>query len=159
MLAEMVCVCGWVCSHALSPCPSPTHPTPRSCLAGLPSKCRVLYTQGDFALSRNFLAGITDPSHHHHKKLMVERMEAYLTTDRCRRRTILAHFGEGSLPSGPTMGAEGCGSCDSCCRDPLAVQRAERDFTSEARALLNTVVVSLPLSLCVCVCASTPLQG
>ena len=74
---------------------------------GQPGECHIYFTQTDFEINRYFLKDITDDRLRQYKEEMTRQMEKYLYTTTCRRKYLLAYFGE-SL----TDNSEIC--CDMC---------------------------------------------
>ncbi|PFX20354.1 Werner syndrome ATP-dependent helicase [Stylophora pistillata] len=107
---------------------------------GLPSTCHVFYSIADFSLNRHLLNDITAQSFKEHKLGMLNELEQYLSTTECRRRTILAYF-ENSVEKG-IGGRDDC--CDNCRNRALNphVKDDKRDFTKEAKLLLNAVMIA-----------------
>ncbi len=94
---------------------------------GEPAACLLLYGRGDAVRYEKMLADRDDASDGANAREQLRRMIAYAESTACRRRTLLAYFGE-TLPEG------GCGSCDSCLEP-----RALIDATLDAQKLLSTV--------------------
>ena len=94
---------------------------------GLPAECILYFSHGDINKFESFIAQKTDPKEQSVARAQLEKMTRYAYTNGCRRRELLAYFGE-------TFAGENCGSCDNCL-DP----RAEIDATLEAQKLLSCV--------------------
>lgn len=107
---------------------------------GLPSTCHVFYSTADFSLNRHLLNDVKAQSFKEHKLKMLNKLEQYLSTTECRRRTILAYF-ENSVDKS-IGGRDDC--CDNCQNRALNphVKDDKRDFTKEAKLLLNAVMVA-----------------
>jgi len=89
---------------------------------GLPAECILFYSPADAERLRLLVAGEGSSA-----ITKLRAMAAYCETPGCRRRVLLAHFGE-AYP------ADSCGACD-CCTSP----RREADATEEATAILACV--------------------
>lgn len=72
---------------------------------GAESDCYLFFDKQDFKLSRFFLKSITNAKHKLYRDEQISMMERYCMLDQCRRKMILAHFGE-NLNS--------CIKCDNC---------------------------------------------
>lgn len=107
---------------------------------GLPSTCHVFYSTADFSLNRHLLNDVKAESFKEHKLQMLNKLEQYLGTTECRRRTILAYFED-------TVGMSIGGKDDCCdiCRNRALnphVKDNKRDFTKEAKLLLNAIMTA-----------------
>jgi ATP-dependent DNA helicase RecQ len=93
---------------------------------GQPAWAHLLYGLDDIRMRRMFIeqedAG-DDRKRRDHKRL--DALIAYCEAPECRRRTLLAYFGEETEP---------CGNCDACL-DPAEVS----DGTEEARLALTAI--------------------
>lgn len=76
----------------------------------MPSKCHCFFSGSDFNISRHFINDVKNSAFKQHKLKMLSKMEEYLTTSRCRRRLLLAHFENRNLDD--IGGTENC--CDNC---------------------------------------------
>jgi ATP-dependent DNA helicase RecQ len=94
---------------------------------GLPAECLLFFSHGDVNKYEGFIAQKTDPNERSVARAQLEKMTRYAYTSGCRRRELLAYFGE-------TFAGDNCGSCDNCL-DP----RPEFDATLEAQKLLSCV--------------------
>lgn len=92
---------------------------------GQEADCLLLYSRGDLVKLKRFLGDNGDPGAEERLKAMAD----YAQTASCRRRFLLAHFGE-------SYGKENCGRCDNCLKGP---EEAE-DLTVPAQKLLSCVV-------------------
>lgn len=94
---------------------------------GLPSHCLLLYTYADAAKLRYFIDQKEEPersaSYGH-----LEAMTRYAEGSVCRRRPLLAYFGE-------TFAQEKCGACDNCGADEFELT----DITIPAQKFLSCV--------------------
>ncbi len=94
---------------------------------GEPATCLLLYGRGDAVRYEKMLADRDGGNDGSGARDQLRRMIAYAESTTCRRRTLLAYFGE-ELPDG------NCGSCDACLEP-----RALIDATTDAQKLLSTV--------------------
>lgn len=94
---------------------------------GLPSECVLLFRASDVAKQLGFLDEIADPAQRRVAELQLRQMIHYGDSTGCRRRELLAYFGE-------AFGDEGCGACDNCLEP-----RETWDGTVAAQKLLSTV--------------------
>jgi len=91
---------------------------------GLPATAQMLYGLDDLRMRRQFIEqenASTDHKRREHKRL--DALIAYCESPSCRRRALLAYFGEAT---------EACGNCD-CCLDPPEMA----DGTEAAQHLLS----------------------
>jgi ATP-dependent DNA helicase RecQ len=96
------------------------------------SECILLYSRGDYGRVRAMLERGNDGGRHLKISLKkLQDMTEYCETTSCRRRYLLAYFGE-AYP------AENCGSCDACDHPPDMV-----DCTDAAK-LIAACVNQLP---------------
>ncbi|CAN7995034.1 unnamed protein product [Ixodes hexagonus] len=107
---------------------------------GLPASCRVVYSPGDLVTNKYFLKDISNPTFLQHKTDMLNKMQHYLTSTRCRRRLLLAHFS--SEEAQRVGGTIRC--CDNCDRrllpgDGRGDRDSGRDYAQEGRLLLRIV--------------------
>jgi len=93
---------------------------------GRPAEAHMLYGLGDIRTRRFFIEdedSSDDRKRREHKRL--DSLVGYCEAPTCRRRVLLAYFGE---PAGP------CGNCDVC-TDPVELT----DGTGEAQKILSAV--------------------
>jgi ATP-dependent DNA helicase RecQ len=93
---------------------------------GLPAECAWFFAYGDVARAERFVAEKPD-SERAAAREQLERVKRYAYSNECRRRELLAYFGE-------TYPRERCESCDNCLQP-----RAAYDATLEAQKLLSCV--------------------
>jgi ATP-dependent DNA helicase RecQ len=95
---------------------------------GLRADCLLLYSYSDVHTIRHFIRqGAASEQADRTERL--ETLVQWAGSDECRRRQILAYFGE-------TTTAEKCGMCDNCLRDPAECI----DLTRFAQMFLSCVV-------------------
>lgn len=95
---------------------------------GEPAHCLLLFSRGDIPKIRYFLDQIEDPEIRRQHLRALNEMVAYAEIDSCRRKSLLAHFGE-YLPD------ETCGNCDICAQGTDTI-----DVTKEAQMILSAIV-------------------
>ena len=95
---------------------------------GEPARCALFYGRSDIAQLLRFAEGIEDLEARETAKNQLFRMLDFTQKEGCRRKALLAYFGE-DLPG------DNCGGCDICTGE------AEReDATVAAQKLLSAVV-------------------
>lgn len=92
---------------------------------GLAAECLLFFSHADVIKLKRFLADQEDEL----ASERIEEMARYAESPSCRRKLILAHFGE-AYPR------ENCGSCDNCLMDPEELE----DYTIPARKLVSAVI-------------------
>ncbi|HYW54091.1 MAG TPA: DNA helicase RecQ [Dongiaceae bacterium] len=93
---------------------------------GLPAECAWFFAYGDVARAERFVEEKPD-SEKPAARAQLERIKRYAYSNGCRRRELLAYFGE-------TYPHERCENCDNCLEP-----RASFDATTEAQKLLSCV--------------------
>lgn len=95
---------------------------------GEPARCVLFYSPGDRAKAEYFIRQIEDPARQAVARQQMEQVVTWATGSACRRRGLLAYFGEQVEDEQP------CGACDNC------VSPQERqDHTTDAQKLLSAV--------------------
>lgn len=74
---------------------------------GLPGDCLLLFSAGDAAKQTHFIDELTDEQERTRARNQLRQMLTYAESAGCRRRELLAYFGE-SFP------LDRCGACDNC---------------------------------------------
>ena len=95
---------------------------------GLPGDCLLLFSRQD-AMTINFLLDQNEPSQRAAATARLQAMIAFAETTGCRRRPLLAYFGE-------EVAADNCGRCDNC----LSGGREQMDLTIPAQKFLSCAV-------------------
>ena len=94
---------------------------------GAPAQCLLFFGAGDAAKQRHFISQIEDAGERALARDRLQQMTEYAAGPGCRRRHLLAYFGEAwTEPS--------CGNCDNCERPP-----ATYDATEAAQKFLACV--------------------
>jgi ATP-dependent DNA helicase RecQ len=93
---------------------------------GLPAECAWFFSYGDIARVERFVEEKPE-SERPAARAQLERITRFAYSNVCRRREILAYFGE-SYP------LEHCGNCDNCLQP-----RASYDATQDAQKLLSCI--------------------
>ena len=94
---------------------------------GLPAECLLFFSHGDVNKYERFIAEKTDPREIALARKQLEQMTRYAYANGCRRRELLAYFGE-------TSTADNCGSCDNCLEP-----RPAFDATVPAQKMLSCI--------------------
>ena len=74
---------------------------------GLPADCLLLFSGGDAAKQTHFIDEMTDEHERNVARAQLRLMSHYAESAACRRRELLAYFGE-------TFPLDHCGACDNC---------------------------------------------
>ena len=74
---------------------------------GLPSECVLLFSAGDVVKQTGFIDEKPDPQEQKIARAQLQQMVHYAECAVCRRKELLAYFGEDSE-------VENCGGCDNC---------------------------------------------
>jgi ATP-dependent DNA helicase RecQ len=112
---------------------------------GLPADCLILYSYGDVRTNEFFISQ-EDPKIQPWSKKRLDALLAYLGTAICRRKPLLAYFGE-SYPG------HKCDACDNCVRqvsrtqfggpgtagDAVGTTAGKSDLTIQAHQLLSCI--------------------
>jgi ATP-dependent DNA helicase RecQ len=93
---------------------------------GLPAECAWFFAYGDIARVERFVEEKPE-SERAAAREQLERITRFAYSNVCRRREILAYFGE-------TYPLEHCGNCDNCLQP-----RASFDATQDAQKLLSCI--------------------
>jgi ATP-dependent DNA helicase RecQ len=93
---------------------------------GLPAECAWFFAYGDIARVERFVEEKPEGERAAARE-QLERVKRYAYSNECRRRELLAYFGE-------TYPHEHCGNCDNCVQP-----RASFDATLDAQKLLSCV--------------------
>ena len=115
---------------------------------GLPGDCVLLFSAGDVIKQTQFIDEKPDPKEQQIAREQLQKMVHYAECSGCRRRELLAYFGEefGALnsdsartddpakPADSEIGAPNCGACDNCLSP-----RATFDGTIAAQKFLSCV--------------------
>jgi len=94
---------------------------------GLPSDCLMLFSAGDAAKQTHFIDEMSDAKEQQTARTQLRQMMHYAECASCRRRELLAYFGE-DFPG------ENCESCDNCLEP-----RETYDGTTLAQKFLSCV--------------------
>ena len=95
---------------------------------GLPSDCVLFFSEGDRAKHQHFIREISDIEARSAAESQLQRMVEYARLQTCRRKFLLAYFGE-------DMGGGSCGNCDVCLAEKIQV-----DVTVVAQKMLSAVI-------------------
>lgn len=100
----------------------------RSGRDGLRSDCLLLYSHSD-RQKINYFINQKEGEEKEVAKKHLEDLINYLETEDCRRKPLMAYFGE-------TYGQDECGMCDNC----ISMKEAMEDLTTPAQKFLSCVV-------------------
>ncbi len=113
---------------------------------GLPSECVLLFSAGDVVKQTRFIDEKPDPQEQQIARAQLQQMVHYAECAGCRRKELLAYFGEdcgtarpassrrNSQHAGRCLCAPNCGACDNCLSP-----RATFDGTLAAQKFLSCV--------------------
>ncbi len=94
---------------------------------GDPARCLLLFSRGDLPRLRYFIDQHEQEEIARQHRIALADMVAFAAQYTCRRRTLLAHFGE-------VLPGDNCGGCDVCTGSSETV-----DITREAQILLSAI--------------------
>jgi ATP-dependent DNA helicase RecQ len=94
---------------------------------GAPADCLLLFSPGDVVKFSRFIEEKQDAREQQLARAQLERMVAYAESGECRRKVLLAHFGE-------QFAGANCGACDNCLEPRQAF-----DASLSARKFLSCV--------------------
>lgn len=95
---------------------------------GLDAECIMFYSVGDLGGNTFFINQISNVVYRKHKLDMLDTVKKYIFSQQCRRKFILAYFGE-------EYQQDNCQNCDNC----LKGEQVTHDFTEETIILLTTI--------------------
>ena len=95
---------------------------------GQPSDCVLFFSQGDRSKQEYFIRQIGDDAARDVAERQLNQVVEYGRLRTCRRKYLLAYFGE-------AMEGESCGRCDSCLGEYRSV-----DVTQPAKKILSAVI-------------------
>ena len=95
---------------------------------GLPAQCILFFSYGDRAKVEYLIAQKPDEQEQAIARYQLQQAVAYSESSTCRRRVLLAYFGE-------TLRDENCSNCDNC-HSPATLE----DRTADARKFLACIV-------------------
>ena len=99
---------------------------------GLPSDCVLFFSYADKARQEYFIKQVEDASERQQAHSRLAAMVDFARLQTCRRRSLLAYFGE-------QFEHENCKACDNCVESTPG-SREEFDATEIAQMVLSTVV-------------------
>jgi ATP-dependent DNA helicase RecQ len=94
---------------------------------GLPAQCILFFNYGDRVKVEYIIAQKTSEHEQHLAHQQLQQVFAYSDSTSCRRRALLAYFGE-------ILSIENCGNCDNCLRQVVL-----EDRTIDAQKFLSCV--------------------
>mgnify|MGYP003451212681 FL=1 len=103
---------------------------------GKKAYCYTFYIFRDFKIQENFIHGITDINFQKVQLKLLERMRKFITSETCRRHTILNYFGDDSMET------DNCGWCDNCTGAPKSkttVVKTTQDVKTEAKLIIELI--------------------
>lgn len=96
------------------------------------SECYMFYANKDFTRNKTFIKDIQDKDHKEYHEQQIRNMEKYVHTKECRRKLLLANFGQEIV---------NCDNCDNCINNVVAEEENKVDYTTEFIILLNAIKV------------------
>lgn len=97
---------------------------------GLFAECVMYYTAKDFKTARFFNSQIEDTEHRNYQDEQTRLIERYVYTSECRRKLLLASFGQ-------TINS--CTACDNCLRCTNAIATEKINYTNAIFLVLSTI--------------------
>lgn len=99
---------------------------------GKPADCVLFYSAKDFQISRFLIKDMPNPIQKSYQEDQIRQIEKYIYTTVCRRKIILANFGQV---------IESCSNCDNCIKSKLCKQQDIEmvDYTCPIYLVLNTI--------------------
>lgn len=101
---------------------------------GKPAECVLFYSSKDFQINRFLIKDMKNLQQKSYQEEQIRQIEKYVWTDYCRRKIILANFGQCM---------ESCINCDNCLRKKYKSQMNEEtvliDYTCHIYLLLNVL--------------------
>jgi ATP-dependent DNA helicase RecQ len=94
---------------------------------GVAAECLLFFSYGDLVKLESFLSEASSEREGVRMREQLEQMKRYVYANGCRRRELLAYFGETYEPAN-------CGGCDNCLEP-----RREIDATKPAQKLLSCI--------------------
>ncbi|MFN2459484.1 MAG: DNA helicase RecQ [Candidatus Velthaea sp.] len=94
---------------------------------GLPAECLLYFSHADVNKFERFISEKPDAAERAVAREQLEKMTRYAYASSCRRRELLAYFGE-------TWPGDDCGACDNCLEPP-----ASYDATVVAHKMLSCI--------------------
>jgi ATP-dependent DNA helicase RecQ len=94
---------------------------------GVPADCLLFFNHGDVAKFTSFIEEKESEAEREVARAQLERMTRYAYSNDCRRRDLLAYFGE-------TFSELNCAACDNCLEPRPAV-----DATEDGQKLLSCI--------------------
>ncbi|XP_060081553.1 bifunctional 3'-5' exonuclease/ATP-dependent helicase WRN-like [Ylistrum balloti] len=103
---------------------------------GIPSRCHVFFSNGDFNTARHFINEIRNTGFKEHKMKMLKKMQQYLAiVGKCRRRLLLGHFENRDLTD--IGGTANC--CDNC-RKKIEMSQKQNYYDSKNWSMADSLV-------------------
>ena len=101
---------------------------------GVESECYLYYNNDDFRISRYFIKDIQNPVYKRYKNEQISKMEQFCYNIKCRRKSILKHFGE-ELPDHYK-----CNKCDNCIKQDNISKEASTNLLYPIFIIIKTVI-------------------
>ena len=99
------------------------------------AKCYTFYNGRDFVTHSRLIQNEEGTrAHKDNLNSLLEQIKQYMTTRECRRRHVLAYFGEHL--------EDDCDFCDNCCEDeddPMIMPSIKQDINEEAKMVIRTI--------------------
>ena len=96
---------------------------------GKPSECVLFYSAKDFQINRFLIKDMVNYAQKSYQEEQIRQIEKYIYATVCRRKVILANFGQT---------VESCSSCDNCIRTKSPGHKSNlNDYTCPVYLLLN----------------------
>ena len=104
---------------------------------GKPAECVLFYSSKDFQINRYLIKDMKNPQQKEYQEDQIRQIEKYVWANCCRRKVILANFGQS---------VESCTNCDNCLRAKSKSQ-SQTNIHDETKSVDYTCPIYLLLNV------------